>query len=766
MQYRHGHAEVMAEGFGETHQFAIAASGKAFKSLIDGLYSRKIEAAMRELATNAFDAHIAAGVILPFDVHLPTVLSPVFSIRDYGTGMSHEMVTRRYTTLFDSTKDGLQNGTEDHQTPANKQVGMLGLGSKSFFAYTDSCSITVWMDGEVRHYAVYMGANGVPSISLAARHASDEPRGVKVEFAVKKKDMDEFRRAAIRVFKGFPLMPNGLPMDVTEALGEKPTHVGSFWKAYGASYLPDGGFYAKQGCVLYPIDLSLVSAATLDEDDEDFVSPDDEAKRFKGVPKELHPSRVQMFKDLAASLTIVIDFPIGSLEFDISRERLAYTDDTVRALRDHWVRFVKSLDRSFDQTFTKCKTPWEKMQTAKGPLFDGLGVLFTRTNYSWESESLLGTLEGMFQKDRSGRGSYPFSYIVKRVEGGSYWDTSVFYNWKAARCPKKESFAKAAVIQIDADEKKRVRMQRKLIQNWLNQQDKFEVAFILDEFKFTPEAHEKMGFPPIVKLSELPELPKEDKPRRTGNNGGGGRYHRIKIIEPGGNAYDGATSDAQYAGHLFAFMNCYKVWNPDYERYPHFDVGEVMLTHRLLNRTSGGSISFINIKKNEDLSQWDDMPLFYGCLDDIATKMSREDVRQFIACLNWKRFEGSGLYYGIQNMKFGKKERNPLAHLLRFDRRYQALSHEDRSLWNAFLYADFLQPLIGAVIDRAVEFGIEVLPPRVEHKNAFGHWVEWDEFTAPIVPEKWHKVASVCRNLTSISNKPFVHSLLKAYASC
>jgi hypothetical protein len=51
MRYSVGHAEVQAEGFGQTVDFGIANSGKAFKGLIDGIYSRKIEAPMRELAT-------------------------------------------------------------------------------------------------------------------------------------------------------------------------------------------------------------------------------------------------------------------------------------------------------------------------------------------------------------------------------------------------------------------------------------------------------------------------------------------------------------------------------------------------------------------------------------------------------------------------------------------------------------------------------------------------------------------------------------------
>ena len=119
MQYGHKFAAVESEGLGETKGFTIAASGKAFRSLIDSIYSRKIEAPIRELATNAFDGHLAVGKIEPFDVHLPTILDPTFWVRDYGCSMTHEMVMNRYTTLFDSTKDGQRDDDAAVVAPNN-----------------------------------------------------------------------------------------------------------------------------------------------------------------------------------------------------------------------------------------------------------------------------------------------------------------------------------------------------------------------------------------------------------------------------------------------------------------------------------------------------------------------------------------------------------------------------------------------------------------------------------------------------------------------
>ena len=123
----------------EQGTFRIKATGKAFRVLIDGLYANKAQSIVRELASNAFDSHIAAKTSKPFFIHVPTTMRPEFYVRDYGIGMSHQKVMNLYSTLFDSDKD------ED-----NDLVGMFGLGSKSPFAYTDQFYVTCYDGSEAR----------------------------------------------------------------------------------------------------------------------------------------------------------------------------------------------------------------------------------------------------------------------------------------------------------------------------------------------------------------------------------------------------------------------------------------------------------------------------------------------------------------------------------------------------------------------------------------------------------------------------------------
>ncbi len=129
--------EPIMSNVGEIGEFRIRNSAKAFNILSSGLYANKVRAIIRELSCNAVDSHVAAGKAdVPFDVHLPNAIEPWFSIRDYGTGLSHDQVTNIYTTYFESTKTG-----------SNDFIGALGLGSKSPFSYNDIFTVTNVKDG-------------------------------------------------------------------------------------------------------------------------------------------------------------------------------------------------------------------------------------------------------------------------------------------------------------------------------------------------------------------------------------------------------------------------------------------------------------------------------------------------------------------------------------------------------------------------------------------------------------------------------------------
>jgi HSP90 family molecular chaperone len=284
---------VETGGITQSNAFTIKANAKAFKVLIDGLYSDKVKSIVRELWTNAYDSHIMAGTPdKPFTCTLPTRFEPVFSVRDYGVSLRHSSVMGLYTTVFESTKD-----------ETNDQVGQLGLGSKSPFAYTDTFSVTSYLDGVKRMYSAYIDASGVPTIALLGEDTTDEPNGLEVSFPAKEEDISAFIRAASSVVLGFDVAPEfkGQVIDVSPP--ERGIEGTGWYIAKDPGDLPHSGAFARQGCVLYPLSRTV------------FMFEDDIYYEMLDCP-------------------LVIDFEIGQLDISASRESLSYDDRTKKNIEN------------------------------------------------------------------------------------------------------------------------------------------------------------------------------------------------------------------------------------------------------------------------------------------------------------------------------------------------------------------------------------------------------------------------------------------------
>ena len=131
---------LASSGIKNTVSFGIKEGGFAhiFNVLRNQLYSDKYKAVLREYAVNGVDAHIEAGCPdRPIEFTLPTALSPNLKIRDFGVALTQQEVNEIYAFYGESTKRN-----------TNSQTGMLGIGSKSAFAYGDNFVINSFVDGK------------------------------------------------------------------------------------------------------------------------------------------------------------------------------------------------------------------------------------------------------------------------------------------------------------------------------------------------------------------------------------------------------------------------------------------------------------------------------------------------------------------------------------------------------------------------------------------------------------------------------------------
>ena len=288
--------EAILSNVGEIGEFRIRNSAKAFSILSSGLYANKIRAVVRELSCNAVDSHAAAGSAdVPFEVHMPTMLEPWFSVRDYGVGLNHDQVTQIYTTYFESTK-----------TLSNEFIGALGLGSKSPFSYTDNFTVTAVQNGRQGIYTAFINADGVPSIALMQAGETDQPTGVEVKFSVNdRNDFSKFRAEAAYVYKWFAVKPTVLGVSGFQhevQVYEIENLVPGVHTVSSNRYGTDINSYAVMGNIAYPIDV---------------------------------PNAVENLGDLSFLLQcgLVIHFGIGDLDFQASREGLSYIPQTIDSIR-------------------------------------------------------------------------------------------------------------------------------------------------------------------------------------------------------------------------------------------------------------------------------------------------------------------------------------------------------------------------------------------------------------------------------------------------
>ena len=309
--------EAIMSNVGEIGEFRIRNSAKAFNILSSGLYANKIKAIIRELSTNAYDSHAAAGKLgTPFDVHLPNSLEPWFSIRDYGTGLTHDQVTNIYTTYFESTK-----------TNSNEFVGCLGLGSKSPFSYTENFTVTAIKDGRKGIYTAFINDAGVPSIARMTEEETDEPSGVEVRFAVEDYyDCRKFEQEAANVYRFFNLCPviSGAKIEIREVQFHDKDIVPGIHSMRDARQS-----LAIMGNIAYPIEVPNAST------------------NLGSLEGLLHCG-------------LLIEFNIGELDFQASREGLSYIPMTIKSIKDKLGALNDALAGRLTGEANKITCLWER----------------------------------------------------------------------------------------------------------------------------------------------------------------------------------------------------------------------------------------------------------------------------------------------------------------------------------------------------------------------------------------------------------------------
>jgi hypothetical protein len=339
------HRDIQTSGVTHTQKMQIAEGQEAviFNILRKKLYSDKPTSIFREYLSNALDEHVRLNKRdTPFKVTFPNSLSPTLKIRDYGRGLTKEQTFHFFG----------QFGASDKRD-SNELIGQFGLGNKVAHAYTDSYSVTSYLNGVKRIFNCLIDEDERGKIvQLGDDFPTNEPNGVEIAISIEPKDISEFVTKGLKVLKYFP-------KPIIEGLSYEPKFddhkliaEGTGWRFYSGDWSTDA--VCLMGSIAYDIDKHAMGYLT-------------------NVESQLLNSNLH------------IDVAIGDVEVTASRESLEMTDKTREAIKarlkvvhDEMLDVVKADFAKATTEFEVRKLYWETIQNGYGYgtiLRQGLGEI-------------------------------------------------------------------------------------------------------------------------------------------------------------------------------------------------------------------------------------------------------------------------------------------------------------------------------------------------------------------------------------------------------
>ncbi len=165
--------------YDETFRVGIADDSEAVAMVIERLisaYENPYRAALREYTSNAYDEHVQAGVSRPVEVSLPSSLSPILKIQDFGRGLSREGL-KGFGTIGKSTK-----------RDSNETTGGFGMGSKCALAAAPQFTVVSVKDGKRNTVIVARDENNIPHMNFLAETETDDESGTTVIIPITSSD--------------------------------------------------------------------------------------------------------------------------------------------------------------------------------------------------------------------------------------------------------------------------------------------------------------------------------------------------------------------------------------------------------------------------------------------------------------------------------------------------------------------------------------------------------------------------------------------------
>lgn len=261
--------------------------------ILSKLYAYPIRTLVQEYICNGRDAMREHGTWgkVPMLIGVPNKFEPTFKVRDYGCGITPDRMENIFVNYGSSTKRN-----------TNAQTGGFGIGAKSAFSYTDSFTITSFVDGIKYLYIAHLGDNG--GVNLINKESTTEANGVEISIGIKTSDISAFYDAVQRCVRYW-----------TEPLKFQGVTDGEIVQLKPIVTLGDMSVYTGESETIYLID---------------------------GIEYDLMEEQTRSYWNRIPSLsnnaTVAINLPNGYFKIASSRERLESNDDNKAKQKDTFAK--------------------------------------------------------------------------------------------------------------------------------------------------------------------------------------------------------------------------------------------------------------------------------------------------------------------------------------------------------------------------------------------------------------------------------------------
>jgi len=287
--------------------FRIGNLGMVMKILREMLYSDPINAICREITCNARDAHRVVGCAdKPIQIHLPNRLDRNWKVKDFGPGITPDIIENVYLGYGQSTKRN-----------DNLQTGGFGLGSKTPFAKTNQFSIvTVTNETGVnikRAYIAHIDESEQGSLRLVYESETEEPCGTEISVPVEERDIQSFIAATVAATQYWDDV-SGSVRPILTGIDPLPA-----WEVEGSSVLEGDDWKLHSSNDVYS---NSSNNAKIILDGMSYPINTYHIRNIPSKDRELLSRKLRLY------------FNVGELTPSANREQLQYDDKTQKQILD------------------------------------------------------------------------------------------------------------------------------------------------------------------------------------------------------------------------------------------------------------------------------------------------------------------------------------------------------------------------------------------------------------------------------------------------